>query len=114
MITKLTYQSVGTSPDIERWHAFAEYNPDTEGPPFIGGSYDAQLMIESQGLYRNGTQFPYRFAQSTRNTWFADNFDWDTERAFQVERFDAQFGQRYITETTGLPSYDEARLIYGR
>lgn len=109
-----TYQSKGMSPDISRWHAYADYNEDSVGVPMIAGSFDNQLAIESQGLYRNNTQYPYRFAQSTRNTWFTDNFDFDTELQFQVERFEAQFGQRYETEVTSLPSYDESRLIYGR
>lgn len=109
-----TYQSGIISKDIEYFHTTGDYNPDVVGVPLIGGSFYNQLLQQSQGLYKNGTADDYRFAETTRGTWWNDNFDFDTMLAFQVERFDAQFGEHYTTEITQLPSYDESRLIYGR
>lgn len=114
MIPWRTYQSPVTSPDITRPRTYADWNCDETGTPLIGASLGNELVVQSQGLYRNGNLAAYRFPQTVRNTWFNDAFDFDTQLQFEVERFDAQFGQRYETEDTNLPSYDESRLIYGR
>ena len=56
----------------------------------------------------------YILHQSVHNMWKSDVFDWETEVAFEVAQFAAQFGERYEQGVQALPSYDESRLIYGR
>lgn len=109
-----TYQSPTTSPDVGIAHHFVEYNPDDIGTPLQVSSIGNEVSVQSEGLYRNGNALNYRFSQNVRNTWYSPSFDFDTQMMFLVSRFDAQFGQRYETEQTNLPSYDESKLLYGR
>lgn len=111
---RLTYQSPVSSPTVNNWHMYADYNPNVCGAPLVGSTIGNSFVAQSEGLYHKGNAPDYRFAQTVRNSWFADGFDFDTQLAFVVSRFDAQFGEHYDTASKNMPSYDESRLIYGR
>lgn len=109
-----TYQSGTMSQDIARWNSFAEYNPNEAGIPVRLDSYDGEAMVSSQAGFHAPNAAAYRFAQRVHDSIWSDNFDWETEDAFEVARFEAQFGMHYDAGVLSLPSYDESRLIYGR
>lgn len=109
-----TYQSSTTSNDILRSHTYADYNDNVSGYPLRGDTYDNQFEMSSRADNHGFEAESYRFAQSIHPTWFADNFDWQTEQDFEVSRFEAQFGMSYEAGVKSLPSYDESRVIYGR
>jgi hypothetical protein len=109
-----TYQSSTTSNSPELARGTLEYTEDVDSIPVRVNSFDGKSVVASQADYHNPDMPRYVLHQSVHNMWCADVFDWETEQAFEVQRFDAQFGERYLAGVQSLPSYDESRLIYGR
>lgn len=110
----LTYQSGTTSRSPELWRGELDYTEDVDSIPVRAGSFDGALAIESKAEYHNPDMPRYVWHQTVHNMWNSDYFDWQTEVGFEVQRFEAQFGERYLAGVQSLPSYDESRLIYGR
>ena len=108
------YQSVTTSnaPELER--GYLSYYEPVDCVPVRYDTSSGTPVEMSTAKYHNPDLPRYVLHQTVHNMWNSDYFDWATEVAFEVQRFDAQFGERYVAGVLSLPSYDESRLIYGR
>lgn len=110
----LTYQSSTTSDTTPLFRGDLNYSEDVDHVPLRGDTYDGTFMAASAGLYHNPDMPPYHWHNSVHNNVWEPFFNWEVETAFEVARFEAQFGERYLAGVQSLPSYDESRLLYGR
>ena len=108
------YQSSTTSPTPELFRSFQTFYEPVDAVPVQNTSYNGESVIQSTARYHNPDMPRYVLHQTVHNIVWQPYFDWETEVAFEVQRFDTQFGERYLAGVQGLPSYDESRLIYGR
>lgn len=109
-----TYQSSTTSPTVELSRGLIDYYEPVDAVPVRMDSINNGVMLQSQADYHNPDLPRYVLHQTVHNNVWEGTFNWEVEQAFEVERFDAQFGDRYLAGVQNLPSYNESRLIYGR
>lgn len=110
----MPYQSVSTSYSQELARSELNYYEPVDNIPVRVDSINGACTVVSKADFHNPDMPRYVLHQTVHNMWNSDYFDWETEVGFEVQRFEAQFSERYAAGVQSLPSYDESRLIYGR